>query len=348
MNRRTIVLTVCMLCLIGSTAWARIWTDIQGNTMAGSFKAFNKTTGMVTITLNGRRIPVPFSGLCREDRDFVIEELKKKGRDKDVAKYDTPIPDPSTLQNRFNNGAEGAAGVNPGAMPNPAVAAGIDAGKAGMANRPGADVGMPGGRAFGLAQPGAFPGQPGMPAGVGPMVGRSGMGPDFSGANAARESAQADKMASMERQQREREERRLAREQQSMEWQTQLQESRARRAAEDEARRERHDNINEALKGLHTFEHQLVCDGCKTVFDKEKFKAGDLCPHCNPPSAQANAGPANVYASTPAYSSSNQSSSSSSSSSGWNRSQGRAIGKIIALVIAGIGGLIGLIRRMGD
>ncbi|MFN0196581.1 MAG: hypothetical protein ACKVT0_07535 [Planctomycetaceae bacterium] len=342
MNRRAIVLSICLLCIISSTAWARIWTDIQGQTMAGSYKAFNKTTGMVTITLNGRRIPVPFSQLCREDRDFVIDELKKKGRDKDVAKFDTPIPDPSEVQNAFQNGGR------PG-QPNQDVAAGLDAGKAGMVNRPGAGVGMPGGQPFGLPQPGAFPTQPGMPAGAGPMAGRPGMSSNFSGANAARESAHADWMANMERQQREREERRLASEQQSREWQTQLKESQAMHAAQNEARQERHRNFNEALKGIRTFEHQLVCDGCNTVFDKEKYKAGDLCPHCNPPSAQANAGPTNAYTSTPAYSSSDQStSSSSSSSSGWNRSQGRAIGKIIALVVAAIGGIIGLVRRMGD
>lgn len=133
MNRFILGIAVCAICLSATAASARTWTDLYGNELNGTFKSFNKNNGMVTITQNGRRIPVRFSGLCRDDRDFIIDDLKKKGREDEVAPYDTEIPDRETLQNQFNRepgaGNPSAGGVRPG-LANPVGPGGIDVNEA--------------------------------------------------------------------------------------------------------------------------------------------------------------------------------------------------------------------------
>ncbi|MDA0835783.1 MAG: hypothetical protein O2955_13945 [Planctomycetota bacterium] len=174
MNRIAVGLVVCLISLSSTMAQARTWTDIFGNELNGTFKSFNKNNGIVVITQNGQRISAPFSGFCRDDRDFIINELKKSGRQNEVAKYDTEIPDVQSSRDRFNrgpgagqpqipqhdlgNGAAPAGGASPGVPP------GFEA-KGAMPNFPaGAGGAFPAAGNFPTppGMPGQFPGRPGM------------------------------------------------------------------------------------------------------------------------------------------------------------------------------------------
>lgn len=157
MNRLAIVLAVGVVCVSGMAVEARTWTDIYGNQLNGTFRAFNKNNGIVTITLNGRRILAPFSGFCRDDRDFIIEELRKDGREAEVERYDTPIPEMTEQQNQFGPGGGGQE--QPGA-------AGVPSGGGPAVGGPARPIagGLPGGGNF---SPGT--GVPGIAAGSGPQ-----------------------------------------------------------------------------------------------------------------------------------------------------------------------------------
>ncbi|MCY2963929.1 MAG: SHD1 domain-containing protein [Planctomycetota bacterium] len=167
MNRHAGWILVCVLFLSGTNAWAkmRTWTAKDGQTVKGEYVRIKD--GSVVLKLNnGKVLPIPFANFSETDQDYIRELLA--GTDEAAA-----LPKPGAAGANRGPGGIGPNGMNPG-MP---------AGGPGMPGMPAGGPGMPAG---GPGMPG-MPGGPGMPAGAFPgapggAAGAPGAAPNIPGA----------------------------------------------------------------------------------------------------------------------------------------------------------------------
>jgi hypothetical protein len=69
---------IIVVVLSAASAFARVWTDNQGNQVQGKFVRY--FDGDVVILRGIKTLKIPFTDLCPEDREFVRKELEKTGQ----------------------------------------------------------------------------------------------------------------------------------------------------------------------------------------------------------------------------------------------------------------------------
>lgn len=162
-------LVALLAVLLCSTAFARTWTDTQGQTTQGTFVRVFGTN--VVILSGGKALTVPFTGLSKEDQQYVREQLEAKGETGLLAQLDA-LTSQSSGYGGSAPGYPAGPGMTGGSSSTPytppASGSGSPPGMSGgmMGSGPTGSTGYPPGISGGSSTPGYTPYTP--PTSTGP------------------------------------------------------------------------------------------------------------------------------------------------------------------------------------